>query len=129
MADKATNALIRGTTFETKDNGMRRTAPTGAMREQSNGKGRFDLISPKAMRRLAQLYERGAAKYAESNMRLGQPLKWYLDSCERHLNSFKDGDRSEDHLAAVMWNAAEAIHLMERCEKGELPAELLELPP
>lgn len=115
--------------FQTKDNGSRVTHATGAMREARSGKGRFDLISPKALRRLAHLYERGAAKYAESNMRLGQPLKWYLDSCERHLNSFKDGDQSEDHLAAVAWNAFEAIHLMERVAKGELPAELVELPP
>lgn len=117
------------TDFPTKDNGSRVVYATGAQREEQTGKGRFDLISPKALRRIARLYERGAVKYGASNMRAGMPLFRFLDSAERHLNEYKDGDRSEDHLAAIAWNAMEAIHLVERIERGELPADLAELPP
>ena len=37
-----------------------------AVREPSTGKGRYDLVSPFAMRRLAQHYERGDIKYSKS---------------------------------------------------------------
>lgn len=49
------------------DSGARISYGDGlAMREPSTGKGRYDLISPFAMRRLALHYERGNAKYSMS---------------------------------------------------------------
>ena len=44
-----------------------------AIREPSTGKGRYDLISPFAIRRLARWYEAGAAKYAPRNWEKGMP--------------------------------------------------------
>lgn len=47
------------------DSGQRISYGDGwAIREPSTGKGRYDLVSPFAMRRLAQHYENGAQKYA-----------------------------------------------------------------
>lgn len=101
---------------------------TGSQRDDRTGKGRYDLISPLAMRRLAQLYERGAGKYKPRNWELGQPLSVYTDSGIRHFFDFLWGKRDEDHLAAVMWNSGAAIHTEEMIKIGELPAELDDMP-
>lgn len=50
------------TEYATKDSGCRQVFATGSQRDSRVGKGRYDLISPIALRRLAQLCERGAAK-------------------------------------------------------------------
>ena len=96
--------------FVTKDSGAREEFSSGAKRDTQDGKPRFDLIPPKPLRRLADLYARGAEKYGESNWTKGMPLTRYQASMERHLNQWKEGDREEDHLTAVIWNACAIIH-------------------
>jgi hypothetical protein len=51
-----------------------------------------------------------------------------IDSAERHLNQFKDGDRTEDHLAAVLWNLFGYIWTEREIEEGRLPKELSDVP-
>lgn len=109
-----------------KDSGKRRSFGTGSVRDVSDGKGRFDLVSPFALTRLAQHYQNGAKKYGDRNWELGQPIGAYLDSALRHGNAFLAGDKSEDHLAALAWNAFSAMHTQEMVERGVLPASLLE---
>lgn len=110
--------------FVTKDSGERRVFFTGSRRDKRDGKGRFDLISPIGLRRLAGLYERGAVKYGDRNWEKGQPLGSYLDSAMRHLVSFLAGDRDEDHMVAVAWNAFGFIHTEQLIRDGKLPKEL-----
>ena len=110
-----------------EDSGSRRDFVTGAVRDIVTGKGRFDLISPIALLRLAQHYENGALKYSARNWEKGIPLSVYLDSAERHINRFKEGSRTEDHMAAVMWNAAGEMHTEEMVKRGILPKELNDL--
>lgn len=93
------------TDFITKDSGKREEFATGSKRDSREGKGRFDLIPPAPLWRLAKLYERGAIKYGDKNWEKGQPSSRYLDSCMRHLVCYMSGMRDEDHLAAVAWNA------------------------
>jgi len=88
-----------------KDSGSRREFPTGSVRDIRTGKGRFDLIPPLALERLARHYENGAVKYGDRNWERGQPISSYVDSMLRHCQNFLAGDRSEDHLSAVSWNA------------------------
>lgn len=45
------------------------------------------MVSPFAMRRLAQHYENGAQKYADRNWEKGMPFSRYVDSAKRHLLS------------------------------------------
>jgi hypothetical protein len=97
---------------------------TGATRKSGAGKGRFDLIPPGPLRRLAQRYEQGAAAHGPRNWEKGIPLGSFLDSALRHLNDFRDGDRSEDHLAAAAWNVFGFMFVAEMIEAGKLPAEL-----
>lgn len=49
--------------FAMKDSGKREDFGTGAVRDSREGKGRYDLISPIALKRLAVVYEKGANKY------------------------------------------------------------------
>lgn len=111
-----------------QDSGERREFSTGSVRDTRTGKGRYDLISPIGLRRLAVHYENGAVKYGDRNWEKGQPLMSYLDSALRHLNTYIAGDRSEDHLAASAWNVFSFMHTQEKIEAGELPAELDDVP-
>ena len=88
--------------------------PTGAHRADATGKGKYVLISPVAMRRLAGVYERGAAAYGSNNWKKGMPMSRVLDSAIRHLYQYLGGDRSEDHLAQAAWNVFAAIHFEEK---------------
>lgn len=101
---------------------------SGANRSDRTGKGRFDLIPPTALLRLAQHYENGARVHGEHNWTRGFPISRCLDSAERHLCQYKDGDRSEDHLAAIAWQAFAAMHFEEMIRRGVLPAALDDVP-
>lgn len=107
-----------------KDSGKREEFATGSRRDTRDGKGRFDLISTIALRRLARHLENGARKYGDRNWEKGQPLGRYLDSAMRHLVSLLECQHDEDHAAAVMWNAMAFIHTAEMIARGELPADL-----
>ena len=113
---------------EVKDSGKRQKFTTGSVRDTSEGKGRFDLISPVALIRIAKHYENGSRKYGDRNWEKGQNICRYLDSAIRHLYRHLEGDRSEDHLAAAAWNAMGAIHTEEMIERGLLPKELDDRP-
>ena len=84
-----------------------------AVREPSNGKGRYDLISPFATRRLAEWYELGAQKYSDRNWEKGIPFSRYIDSAKRHLDKYIMGMEDEDHLAAAAWNIFAIMHHQE----------------
>jgi len=115
-------AFVTG--FTVNDSGERRAFGTGSVRDTRTGKGRFDLISPIALKRLALHYEAGAKKYGDRNWEKGQPLSVFLDSALRHLNCFLAGQRDEDHMTAVAWNAFALVHTEELIRQGKLPAEL-----
>lgn len=94
-----------------------------AEREPSDGKGRYDLISPYAVRRLAHWYELGAKKYSDRNWEKGIPFSRYMDSAKRHLDKYLMGKRDEDHLAAAAWNIFAIMHHEElgQTELDDLP--------
>lgn len=91
--------------FTTKDSGKRQEFDTGMVRDTQDGKPRFDLIPTESLRRLADLYARGAEKYTPNNWKKGQPYSRAYASLYRHLIQWREGDKSEDHMAAVAWNA------------------------
>lgn len=91
--------------FETKDSGTRQNFETGMVRDTQEGKPRYDLIPPEGLKRLAELYARGAEKYDDDNWKKGQPYSRAYASLFRHLIQWREGDKDEDHLAAVAWNA------------------------
>jgi hypothetical protein len=56
------------------------------------------------------------------------PFSRVVDSLERHVQAFKAGDNTEDHLAAVMCNAMFLLHYQELIGAGVLPSELDDMP-
>lgn len=100
---------------------------TGSIRDRQPGKGRPSLMFTGALRRLAQHYENGSAKYGDRNWEKGQPLSWYYDSAQRHLWAILEKDTQENHYAAVMWNIAAMIHHIDEIIAGRLPRELDDL--
>ncbi len=114
--------------YITKDSGERRKFNTGAQRDVVDGKGRYDLISPIMIERLAKLLQRGAEKYNDRNWEKGMPLSVYMDSGMRHLFKFLEGHRDEDHLIAAIWNLQALLHIEEMVKRGVLSEELLDLP-
>ena len=50
----------------------------------------------------------------DRNWEQGVPIHVCLNHLERHLNLYKSGDRSEDHLAKIRVNAGFIIHFEEK---------------
>jgi hypothetical protein len=111
-----------------KDSGKREEFDTGSVRDTRDGKGRYDLLSPLMLRRLAVHFENGAKKYGDRNWEKGQQMSRYLDSALRHLFRYLEGHRDEDHLAASMWNVGCMIHTEEMVKRGMLPTKLMDMP-
>jgi len=111
-----------------QDSGERQEFETGSRRDTNKGKGRFDLLPPHAMTRLAIHFENGSAKYGDRNWEKGQPLSRYLDSAISHLFKFLEGHRDEDHGIACVWNMMCLVETEYRIAKGILPKELDNLP-
>lgn len=111
-----------------KDSGKREHFDTGSRRDIRNGKGRYDLLPARALKRLAVHFELGAQKYGDRNWEKGQPLSRYVDSALRHLFSHLRGERDEDHSAAAAWNLLCLMDSEERIKSGVLPKKLDDLP-
>jgi hypothetical protein len=82
---------------------------SGAVRDDSTGKGRFDLLPWAAIHALAKHCERGALHYGERNVDKGIPQHSLIDSGLRHLALYIQGDREPHHLVAALWNIAWAV--------------------
>lgn len=116
------------TDFVIKDSGERQAFQTGAVRDKREGKGRYDLLPTRAIRRLAVHYEGGAKKYGDNNWLKGFPLKRMAESATRHLFEALEGKTDEDHWIAAAWNILGIVEYQERIKEGLLPAELDDLP-
>lgn len=103
--------------------GSDRHFQSGAIRDNSDGKGRMDLLPWYAIRELSKHCERGAKHYGENNVRKGIPLSSLMDSGARHLAQYIAGDNAEPyHLVAAAWN------LMFALEQQTTHPELNDLP-
>lgn len=113
--------------FRTEDSGQREEFSTGSRRDTREGKGRYDLLPPLAIQRLALVYEKGGKRYGDRNWEKGQPLSRYLDSALRHLFQVLEGNDDEDHAGHAAWNVLALIATQEWIRRGELPVELGDL--
>lgn len=55
------------------------------------------------------------------------PIKRTYASLRRHLRQLLERDRSEDHFAAILFNAMVLEHTLVNIEAGKLPPELYDL--
>lgn len=109
-----------GGTFETKDSGKRVEFDSGMVRDTDDGKPRYDLIPIMPLRRLADLYARGAVKYDENNWQNAsseEELQRFKASGLRHYYQYLNGERDEDHAAAVVFNVFAQMWLEEKMAK------------
>lgn len=91
-------------------------------------KWRFDLIPPLVLRELAAIYEEGAKKYGPSKY-IEKPLPFsvLLNHLTNHLNLYCSGDRTEKHLAKVLWGVATMMTLERLIEDHRLPINMYDL--
>ena len=109
--------------MQMQDSGERQQFSTGAVRDTTEGKGRFDLISPELMFRLSKWLEAGANKYSDRNWEKGMPISRCMDSALRHLFKYLAGWKDEDHLAAALCNIMFIMHFEKYMpEMQDLPA-------
>lgn len=102
---------------------------TGARRDSQEGKTRFDLIPVAPLRRVGDLFARGAAKYGENNWQKGIPFKRMMASLLRHAFAYLDpaDPQEEDHLAAVAWNALVIMAYEDMIKRGALDPSLMDV--
>jgi len=110
--------------FTVKDSGARMDFVTGSRRDTEDGKPDFTLLPWVALARFAFHLMKGAVKYGRHNWQKGQSMSRAERSLGRHYAGYLAGDRSEDHLSAIMFNAGLLIDHEERIARGELPASL-----
>lgn len=78
---------------------------TGSKRDNDEGKPLVNHFDPYCRLRFGVLLRKGANHYGKNNWRLGQPNEAAIESLNRHLALYEFGDRSEDHLSAIIFNA------------------------
>ena len=110
------------------DSGKRQEFATGAVRDTADNKPRPDLCSPFAEERRGEWLRLGAKKYKVRNWESGMPFSRFLESLCRHVMKYRQGDRSEDHLAAICFNAEAIMHGEEMVKRNVWPKELDDLP-
>lgn len=94
--------------YITKDSGKRKQFNSGMVRDIDEGKPRYDLIPPELLKRLADLYTRGAEKYGDYNWQKANSPEEYQRmkaSAWRHFIDWSAGwNTEEDHAIATIWN-------------------------
>jgi len=111
-----------------KTSGAEDAFATGAVRDASDDKMRPDLFSPFAEERVGNWLMLGARRYVERNWEKGMPFSRCWASLCRHKTKWQQGQRDEDHLAAIIFNAMAILHYEEMIRRGVLPEELDDMP-
>lgn len=112
--------LLESQGFTTKDSGAREQFASGMQRDTEKAKPRYDLVDPVLLKRWAELMGRGADKYGADNWRKAageEELKRFKSSAFRHMMQLFEGDRTEDHAAAVCFNVAGYEYVLAKLNK------------
>ena len=109
---------------ELPDSGSRTAFDTGAVRDSMQGKGNPSMIPTCAIMAMAKRFEDGATKYGPDNRRKGNTNSRYCDTTIIHLMLARDGDKSEDHFGAVLWNVACWLWTLKAISEKKLPQDL-----
>ena len=103
--------------YETKDSGKRVDYKSGMRRDTQENKPRYDLIYLPGLKRLAELYQRGAVKYGDRNWQLANSKEEYIRfkaSAFRHFIQAMNNEDDEDHKSAVIFNLFAMMMLEEK---------------
>ena len=90
---------------------------SGARRSDDAKGMRFDLVCPTGVRRVAERCFLGAVVkgYGEGNWTKGMDVQDTINHIQRHLDLWKSGDRSDDHLGGAAWGLFAIMHFEECC--------------
>jgi len=80
-----------------------RVFESGSQRDDDKNKPLPNHLDPYLRLRFGYLLRMGANRYGKNNWQLGQPDESSLESIHRHLAKYEMGDRSEDHLSAIIF--------------------------
>ena len=80
-----------------------RVFESGSQRDDDTDKPLVNHLDAYVRLRFGYLLRMGANKYEKNNWQKGQPDESSLESLHRHLAKYELGDRSEDHLACIMF--------------------------
>lgn len=106
--------------FSTKDSGKREEFVSGMKRDTQDDKPRYDLLWLPGVRRVAELMGRGAVKYGARNWEKAAgeaELERFRASALRHMYQWLEGDRTEDHCSAVIFNLWGAEYVKSKLTK------------
>ncbi len=108
--------------FVVKDSGQRQEFASGMVRDVTEGKVDYTLLLDGPMLgRWAQLLTQGARKYDKRNWMKAQGQEEYdrfRESALRHMIAWLNGERDEDHAAAVMFNLNGAEYVLGRMREA-----------
>lgn len=96
--------------YVTKMSGVDQHWGGGATRDSNDGKPRFEMSPPRARRRVADVYARGAVNRGAMNFAQGIPTMRCLESAMRHIEQGRAGEVDEDHFAQAVWNLEVLMH-------------------
>ena len=80
-----------------------RVFESGSQRDDDKNKPLPNHLDAYLRLRFGYLLRMGANRYGKNNWQLGQPDESSLESIHRHLAKYELGDRSEDHLSAIIF--------------------------
>ncbi len=83
----------------------KREFDTGAIRDSNFNKPFVHNLLGYTKLRFGYHMTTGAKNYGDGNWLKGMPIEDYLESLNRHLAKYEAGDRSEDHLSAIIFGA------------------------
>jgi hypothetical protein len=82
----------------------KRIFESGSQRDDDTHKPLVNHLTAYVRLRFGYLLRIGANKYGKNNWQKGQPTEAALESMHRHLAKYELGDRTEDHLSAIIFN-------------------------
>ena len=102
-----------------------RVFESGSRRDSDTHKPLTTALTAYARLRYGYHLRKGSNNYGKNNWQLGQPSEAVLESLDRHLAQYMAGDRSEDHLSAIMFGVVMLMQNEER--EGIKPDNYFEL--
>jgi hypothetical protein len=114
LPENAGECTVHSTSPTNKIGEPMKTLESGAVRSTGCMNARYDLINPVGMRRLAETYAEGAKKYGDSNWQKGIDTPNLLNHAITHIEAWRNGDTSEDHMAHAVWNLFTIMYTEER---------------
>lgn len=108
--------------FVTKDSGKRKEFASGMVRDLNDDKPMYTLCYQPMFKRWAELMTRGAKKYGANNWKKAEgeeELERFKDSALRHMMQWLEGDKTEDHAAAVFFNISGCEYVKSKLKYGK----------